>query len=163
MEAVGIHERCDLWDHVLVRWSSTSEDIARICAGRLVYLASPVTDRIRSEIGRGCTDWYVVERLIMECAIDLDHLARVGVSAVSPVLLALEMIRARGMGDACAGPMGALDRDYWMRWSAPIQRAAFAVVVVNRPGWDVSSGICAEVETALSANAPVFFQGGMPR
>lgn len=141
----------------LVHWGATPAHIARFCRGRLVYLASPVTARAASESAQGDPGWFILQRMALECALDLDALAREGISAVSPVLQALCMIEARGSSDRMHGPLGLLDRDGWMRWGGPLLRASVAVVVADRPGWESSPGVLAEVKYALSVNMMVFF------
>ena len=141
----------------LVHWGCDPAYVAHFCRGRLVYLASPVTARAVTEAAQGDAGWYILERLALECALDMDALALAGVSAVSPVAQALAMISARGRGDVLTGPLGLLDRDGWMRWGAPLLRASVAVVVADRHGWAGSRGIAAEVEYAIAANMMVFF------
>lgn len=140
----------------LVHWGAAPAFIARRGAG-LAYLASPLTGRIRDR-DAFWQDW---EDIIEECAADLDALAAVGVSAISPVLMALEMIGVRrgGVANMLHGPRGVLAHDYWMRWSGVMLSRCDLVVVADRPGWQVSQGIAREVECALSRNVPVFFMG----
>lgn len=139
----------------LIHWGAGPAHVARHNAG-LAYFASPVTLRFG---GQGEADWYVLERLLREAALDCDALAQAGVTAVSPAVMALEMIRARGLGwDASIrGARGVLDRTYWLRWCAPMLRAASCVVVSDRAGWQASDGIAAEVEQARFWNRQVFF------
>ncbi|MBB4207262.1 DUF1937 family protein [Roseinatronobacter bogoriensis] len=152
----------DLPASPLVHWGATPAHVARFCRGRLAYLASPVTTRAATEAAQGDAGWYILERLALECALDMDALAQAGVSAVSPVAQALSMIRARGRSDILHGPMGLLDRDGWMRWGAPLLRVSSAVVVADRPGWAESRGVAAEVDYALSVNMMVFFAPARP-
>lgn len=146
----------------LVHWGADAAHVARFCRGRLVYLASPVTSRAAEESAQGDPGWYILQRLALECALDLDVLARAGVTAVSPVLQALSMIEARGCSERMHGPLGLLDRDGWMRWGGPLLRVSSAVVVADRPGWAESRGVAAEVDYALSVNMMVFFMAARP-
>ncbi|MGY6705906.1 DUF1937 family protein [Roseinatronobacter sp.] len=143
----------------LTYWGARPDSISRLCQGRLVYLASPITRRL--EVGSEHPDWLMVERIIMECAIDLDALAGAGVCAVSPVLQALEMIRGRG-GKLLDGPRAARDAAFWRKWCAPLLVGSAAVVVPDRPGWAQSEGIAAEVDFALSRNRLVFIYADRP-
>lgn len=142
----------------IVHWGASPAAIARRASGP-AWLASPITLRFG---GEGEADWFVLERLLREAALDLDALALAGVSAISPAVQALEMIRARGLGweRSIRGARGVLDRDYWMRWCQPLFRACTLVVVSDRPGWQASQGIALEVSHALERNVPVFFMAG---
>jgi hypothetical protein len=146
----------------LVHWGATPAHIARFCGGRLVYLASPVTARAASESAQGDPGWFILQRMALECSLDLDALARAGVTAVSPVLQALSMIEARGSSERMHGRLGLLDRDGWMRWGGPLLRVCSALVVADRPGWAASRGVAAEVRFALSVNMMVFFMTDGP-
>lgn len=146
----------------LVHWGCNPAHIAQFCTGRLTYLASPVTTRAASESAQGDPGWFILQRMALECALDLDALARAGVTAVSPVLQALCMIEARGSSERMHGALGLLDRDGWMRWGAPLLRVCSAIVVTDRSGWSESRGVAAEVQYALSVNMMVFFMADRP-
>lgn len=149
-------------DGALVHWGASVDLIARRACGP-AWLASPITRRFNVE---GDVHWYVLERLLREAALDCNALARAGVSAISPALLALEMIRARGEGweRSVNGACGVLDRDFWMRWCMPLLRVCSLVVVSDRAGWSESDGIAAEVDWAMGRNVPVFFMAAeLPR
>ena len=137
----------------LVHWGADADAIAQRVVGQ-GYMASPVTQRfVEPE-----APWFVAERLMLECALDLDALAAAGVSVVSPALQGIAQIGARGGGWLAGihGPRGVNDHGFWMRLTTPLLAASRFVVVVDRPGWDRSRGIAAEVEYALGRNMPVF-------
>lgn len=156
MSARSVFERAfAARDGALVHWGLSVEGIAARGAG-LGYFASPISKRFS---GAGDADWYVLERLIREAALDCDSLAQAGVTVISPAVMALEMIRARGVSARVSvlGARGVLDRDFWLRWCAPLLRASDFVIVSDRAGWSASDGIAAEVDQALRWNRPVFF------
>jgi hypothetical protein len=101
----------------------------------------------------------VAEVLAFACARELDRLAEESVTAVSPVLLGLAMIEARGDGFSASV---LEDAAFWAGWCRPILHACAAVVVPRHPGWDRSDGVAHEAEWALGRNTPVFVYGPEP-
>ena len=142
----------------MVHFGASPEVIAARGRGRLGFLASPVSGRVADEAD---SLWFLLERMIVECGIDLDALAGAGVVAISPVLMALEMIRSRGGGALAAvhGTRGVLAQECWRHWSGVMLARCDFVVVADRPGWQESRGIAREFELALARNRPVFFMG----
>lgn len=125
-------------------------DIVAHCRGRLSYLATPYTKLARYDDG----EFDPTESL--ECAMRAARWARLfaleGVTAVSPIVQAVEMVHA----DFVDQRLDPLDVYFWEGWCRPLLNAAGAVIVPPLSGWDGSDGIWAEVREALSAQRPVF-------
>lgn len=136
-----------LWHH------ATHEDAAQLVQGQQVYLATPYTRPVQQMIAGG---WALRDAELViarEAAAEVAELARLGVSAVSPIVLAVALRHARG-------PMAApepFDADFWTRWCAPILQASGAVVVPDLPGRRESEGIWHEITVSLSRNVRVFW------
>lgn len=145
----------------LLRMGAGPEVVARHATGGLVYLASPVTCRFEAGAQHGgkLDDWLTLDVLLHECGLDLAALAEAGVTAVSPVVLSLSMVRARG-DSLRLDPWGVLDAARWQGWCWPLLARCSAVYVPARSGWWASAGIAAEVHEALGRNCQVFVQAG---
>lgn len=141
----------------LLRTGVSVPDLAVRARGRQVYVATPFTLRLRGRTvyGRGVA----AHRVAVEAAQALDALAREGVSAVSPVLMAVSMIQSRSLSEAPTAQGGYLDHAFWMDWSRRILEASGAVWVPDMDGWQASVGIAREVEWALARNVRVFVEG----
>ena len=115
--------------------------------GGQVYLATPYSRHVTVDgvfcdyksgfMGGVAADW-------------ARRLAVAGVSAVSPVVLAVAMLRE----DLECG-LRPLDHVFWAHWCQPLLLASRTVAVPMIEGWDSSRGIWAEVIWALVANRPV--------
>lgn len=123
--------------------------IARDCRSRQMYLATPYTRVVQDENGAWCAERSGLAGL--EAARWLARLAVLGVSAVSPILQAVEMV-----GSGVEPDLDPLDEDFWTRWCAPLLQASGGVIVPPLPGWDRSRGVWHEARAALSANQPVY-------
>lgn len=125
-------------------------DVVQRCRGRLAYLATPYTKVSVFEDG----EWSPTESL--ECAVRAARWGRLlaleGVTAVSPVIQAVEMVHA----DFIEQQLDPLDASFWMDWCRPLLNASGVVIVPPVPGWDNSDGIWEEVRAALMFNRPVF-------
>lgn len=128
-------------------------DVVVHCRGRLVYLATPFTDRVTDECGGFCLisalDYAQRGAKVSRCfAIE-------GVTAISPIVNAVDLVCADQLDEA----LDPLDRVFWARWCWPLLSAADVVVVPPIEGWQDSSGIWAEVSSALSQNKRVYLIG----
>lgn len=142
----------------LLRMGAGPDAVARHARGGLVYLASPVTNRFEdASRATGADDRVTLDILIHECGLDMAALAEAGVTAVSPVVLALSMVAARGES-LRRDPWGVLDAERWQAWCWPMLARCSAVYVPARSGWWASTGIAAEVREALGRNVQVFVQ-----
>lgn len=136
----------------LVRFGASPERVASVAWGQ-VYLATPYT---REVVGPRGWDRGLSLRMQAYAARAQLRLALVGVTAVSPIVQAAEMVQAAetevGPGE---GP-DSLDPVFWTRWCAPMLAASSAVAVPEIPGWERSQGVWHEVHVALGRNLPVF-------
>jgi len=125
------------------------DTVAIRCRGRLVYLASPFTKLVvgadgHYDFGRGLVAATYAARWSR-------RLAAVGVTAVSPIIQAVEMVH----GDS-PPILDPLDQKFWTCWCAPLLQACRAVVVPPIPGWAESDGVWRELRAALTAGRSVF-------
>lgn len=142
----------------LIRTGCGPVTVARsIAGGRPVYLATPYTKEAVGLDGR----WRYERSLIASAraAMELSRLARVGVTAVSPIVMSAEMVHCEyamtvaGLGE----PLDPLDGDFWENWCRPLLSVCDALVVPDLLGWQDSAGILAEVAGAIERNIRVFF------
>lgn len=149
-------ERID-WDSVhlvhykqasLLLVDATLQEAEDKCRGSLCYLASPYTKRvvIRDE------GWDGMASLEMATAAGLwcRSFASAGITAVSPVIQAVEMIHAD-----FTEWLDPLDEGFWARWRQALMRACGPVVIPPIEGWQQSEGIWRDVVAALQQNRPV--------
>lgn len=130
--------------------------VARHCRwGQPVYLATPYTRRAAGPDGCWCAERS--RAALAEAAREAARLAAVGVTAVSPVVLAVSMVEAEAEAGAVPGPrLDPMDEGFWRDWCRPILDACCAVVVPDLPGWRESAGVWREVRLALAWQRPVF-------
>lgn len=125
-------------------------DVVRHCRGRQCYLATPYSKRATNEAG----DWDFSASLV--CAIEAARwqraLAIEGVTAVSPIVQAVEMVHADVLDEA----LDPLDATFWESWCRPMLDASAAVILPALSGWEESAGIWTEVCATLHAQRPVF-------
>ncbi|MBC7154577.1 MAG: DUF1937 family protein [Rhodobacteraceae bacterium] len=137
--------------HLLVRGVGPDE-VARLAGGRLAYLATPYSKIACCNFGA----WHA--HASIEAAVRAARWARelalLGVTAVSPVIQAVEMVHAN-----VDNPLNPLDAEFWGRWCQPLLDASGLVVVPPIPGWRESDGIWREVRAALCSNRQVFLIG----
>jgi len=125
----------------LIRTSALWE-AARLGKGRLAYLATPYSkialprNGVWSALGSYqagimAADW--ARRFALE-----------GVTAISPIVQAVEMIRC----DA-GKRLDPLDAEFWEAWCLPLMAVSSIVIVPPIPGWGESDGIWHEVREAL--------------
>lgn len=119
----------------------------------LVYLATPYSKRAVGPDGRYST--FLAGAAAFEAALWSAALARRGVTAISPIVLAHE---------ACAAccDLDPLDATMWSRWCAPLLKACDVVVVPDIHGWRDSDGVRAEIRWAAERGVPVFLVERMP-
>lgn len=150
-----------VFEDPLIRTGCGPVSVAQqIAGGRPVYLATPYTKEVVGIDGR----WRYERSLIASAraAMELSRLARVGVSALSPIVMAAEMVHAEhamavaGLGD----PLDPLDVDFWEKWCRPHLNVCEAVVVPDLAGWQDSVGIRMEVSHAIQHQKRVFFYAG---
>lgn len=118
-----------------------------------VYLATPYSLEVTGPDGRWQMDRS--HRMVVLAAMEAARLARVGVTAISPIVLSGDMCHV----DTGLDPLGA---GFWHRWCAPVLNACGAVVIPEIPGWWRSRGVWREACFALGAMMPVFIYGPVP-
>jgi hypothetical protein len=94
-----------------------------------------------------------------QAARELSRLARVGVTAISPIVQSAEMVHAEAFERVRdAARLDPLDAGFWTRWCTPILNVCSAVVVPDIDGWPESAGVLHEVlETLRETQKPIFF------
>ena len=124
-------------------------DAARRLRGRLVYLATPYSRQVIGSDGHWCpvrsTEFGI------RAAMWARRLAGVGVTAVSPIVQAVEMVHC-----GAAGEPDPLDAEFWEKWCRPLLAKADAVVVPPIRGWQVSVGVWREAIEALATSRQVW-------
>ena len=125
-------------------------DVIRHGRGQLSYLATPYSKLARDDDGA----FSIAGSL--ECAARAARWARLlaleGITAVSPIIQAVEMVHADGIDPQ----LDPLDERFWEGWCRPLLNACGGVIVPPIPGWAESEGIWVEVCAALRAQRPVF-------
>lgn len=130
---------------------------AGFCPG-YAYLATPYSLRAVDERGRWCFDRSI--QAMEEANSWAWRLTRAGLSVVSPIVLAAEMVHLEYAGDvAHPDALDPLDHEAWTGWCRPMLSAAAAVAVPPIAGWDASRGVWGEVVSALRAGKPVYVLG----
>lgn len=129
----------------LIRFGATHESVAAAADG-LVYLATPYSRIALNDLGNW--SFHASAEAMERASRAAAKLAKAGVSAVSPIVMAADMCHS----DVTLDP---LDAPFWSSWCAPLLAASHAIVVPDIPGWDRSVGIWHEVLEALSRNKPV--------
>ena len=127
--------------------------VARNCMGELAYLATPYT-KLAANSERFSE--LASERCSIHAAVWAAALAVEGVTAVSPIVQAHEMVMSGLVGDQ----MDPLDAAFWERWCRPLLTASGVVIIPPIKGWQDSAGIWAEVCQALKLQKRVFVIGG---
>ncbi len=123
-------------------------------ASRVVYLATPYSLRVVDDNGSWCPARST--GAAADAARWAWRLTRAGLSVVSPVMLAAQMLQCEYDEDRRhADAIGPLDHQAWESWCLPILSAAGVVAIPPLPGWDESMGVWREAEVALAANKPV--------
>ena len=133
----------------LLHLDAALSDVIARCAGRLVYLATPYSKLARCDNGQfdhgaslGAAFW---------AARWARLLAYHGITAVSPVIQAVEMVHSERLENM----LDPLDAQFWEGWCRPLLAASGVVVVPPIRGWQDSDGIWVEVCDALRAHKHV--------
>lgn len=149
--------------HVIDRWQGR----IWFCAGPTtvaiytdkvspVYLATPYT--LRAQVN-GKWSYEASLHASAQAARELGKLARVGVTAISPIVQSAEMVHAEAferMGRS--DQLDPLDVEFWTRWCRPILNVCGGLVVPDIDGWEDSLGVHREVMWTLrETNRPIFF------
>lgn len=124
--------------------------------GAPVYLATPYSKRV-TRGGKWAHDLSLYASA--QAAREMSRLARVGITAVSPIVQAAEMVHSEvAEGVDGKSRLDPLDQDFWERWCRPLLATCCAIVVPDLDGWEQSEGIYHEVMTVLKdSNRLVFF------
>jgi len=130
-------------DAVLI--GATVDDVAARCGGRAVYLATPYS---REVVVADAWDWGLSMRASVVAAAQIGRLARAGVTAISPIVMATDACHA----DRALDP---LDQAFWSAWCMPLLSACGLVYVPPLLGWARSRGVGAEIEWAIAHRVPV--------
>lgn len=112
-----------------------------------VYLATPYSERVK--VG-GEYDEFQSEFAGSQAAEWLLQLSLYGVSAVSPIVQAVAMLR-----EDQVRALRPLDAGWWEAWCRPLLASSRVVAVPMLPGWDASYGVWGEVICALQAGLSV--------
>lgn len=146
-------------DACLLRRDAGLADVISHARGRLAYLATPYSKNALCD----CGAWRPGASL--EAAVRAARWAKVlaaeGVTAVSPIVQAVEMVHAD-----LSNMLDPLDAVFWEGWCRPLLAASGVVIVPPIQGWKDSEGIWGEVCAALRSNSGVFLiregEGGAP-
>ena len=126
----------------LLNLDASLADVVSHARGRLCYLATPYSKIALCDRGA----WH--QGASLEAAAHAARWAKAlaveGVTAVSPIVQAVEMIH----GDL-ADMIDPLDAVFWEGWCRPLLMACDVVIVPPIPGWAESQGIWREVWAAL--------------
>ena len=129
-----------------VRFGADAGEVARRSGGRVVYLATPYSKLVVDAEGRFCRVRHL--DAVMRAAAVCAELARCGVTAVSPIVLAGTMCDAA----RCLDP---LDEKFWNAWCLPLLAVSGSVYVPEIKGWSASRGVWTEACWALTRGVPV--------
>lgn len=125
-------------------------DVIAHCRGGLAYLATPYSRLVCGDAG------IFDESASYECSFQAARWSRLlaleGVTAVSPIIQAAELLHA----DQLEGLLDPMDAQFWEAWCRPLLLASDVVIVPPQPGWQESEGIWGEVCHALLRNRQVF-------
>ena len=113
------------------------------------YLATPYSCEVRGDDGGWDRGLSVVAQT--RAARWMCHFAAEAVTAVSPVVLACEIVSAD-----FEGWLDPLDDGFWAQWCQSLLASSRAVIVPPIEGWARSRGVWREVCWALSVNVPVY-------
>lgn len=147
------------WDHpVLARFVQAGllhrdaklNDVINFGRGQLCYLATPYSKAAVLECGKWDPG---ASAACSVCAAEWSRLLALdGITAVSPIIQAVEMVHV----DYFEPHLDPLDAQFWEGWCRPLLAASGVVIVPPIPGWKDSDGIWGEVCQALRLNRPVF-------
>ena len=139
-----------------VHFGAGPSTVARFTGGDSpVYLATPYS-KIAQEQGR----WSYERSLYAsaQAARELGRLARVQVSAISPIVQSAEIVHFDYALSITRKPLDPLDADFWESWCRPLLNVSCGVVVPDIDGWAQSEGVYREVMWTLrETQRPIFF------
>ena len=141
-----------------VHFGADPSTVAKWAVGP-VYLATPYSKRVMRN-GKWAHDLSLYASA--QAAREMSRLARVGVTAISPIVQAAEMVHSEVAEGVDGLPrLDPLAAAFWENWCRPMLDACSAIVVPDIEGWQASEGIRHEVFTVLM-NRPrhVFFYAG---
>ncbi|SDW77685.1 DUF1937 family protein [Roseicitreum antarcticum] len=132
--------------------------VARHAPAGIQYLATPFTKLVRGPGGTYCAT--AAFDASARAGLHARRLALAGVTAISPIVQAVEICATRPGIGAGAGLPDPLDEAFWADWCRPLLWASRSVIVPAIPGWSKSVGVWREVVWALDRNMPVFVYAG---
>ena len=139
-----------------VHFGAGPSTVARFTGGDSpVYLATPYT-KIAQNAGR----WSYERSLYAsaQAARELGRLARVQVSAISPIVQSAEIVHVERALSASGQRLDPLDARFWEDWCRPLLNVSCGVVVPDIDGWAQSGGVYREVMWTLrETQRPIFF------
>ena len=134
----------------LLHRDATLAEVITHARGRLCYLATPYSRVALDEYG--AWDPYAS----VDCAVPAAKwaclLALEGVTAVSPIIQAVEMVSY----DYPAQQLDPLDGRFWEGWCRPLLAASDVIIIPPITGWAESEGIWHEACAALRSNRRVY-------
>ncbi|MBS9718972.1 DUF1937 family protein [Pseudohalocynthiibacter aestuariivivens] len=141
--------KADFADSSLLSVDCLLMDALLKCRGRLVYLATPYSRISLNLDGEWCpvrsdAAAFLAAKWAAHCAVN-------GITAISPIVHAVQMVNAD-----IAGAIDPLADAFWSKWCQPLLENSDAVFVPAMEGWDKSIGVWREVCWAVERNAPVF-------
>jgi len=135
----------------LVQRQAVCADVARVAAGRLVYLAMPwAGDLTTDDYGVG----WDLDAAIAAGEVAAWHaraLALLGVCAVPVAAIQSQMLQL----DLVDPQLSPSDPIFWAGWTMPLQRACAVVAILAVPGWDESPEVWAVLRASTAMNVPV--------
>ena len=138
----------------LLHPETSLKEVSKRCLGTMAYLATPYSKVALDDDG----EWNATASL--ECGARAGYWARPlalsGVTAISPISQAVEMIHA----DFRCTRLDPMDAEFWENWCRPLLVASRSVIVPPIDGWDESEGIWHEVRAALMARKCVYLLRG---
>lgn len=141
-----LHVGCDL------------DRVARHATAGIQYLATPFSKAVRAEGGGYCQT--AAFDMAARAGCHARALSLAGVTAISPIIQAVEMCSSRPAAGPGAARPDPLDLAFWETWCRPLLFACRSVIVPDIAGWSTSVGIWREVVWALDRNMPVFLYAG---
>ena len=144
------HELEAYAEDCLLHRDASLADVINHCRGQLCYLATPYSKIACSDDGEW--DSNLSRDSALRAAQWAGLLTLEGLTAVSPIIQAVEMVHA----DLITQQLDPLDVSFWESWCRPLLNASRCVLVPPILGWDNSDGIWGEVCAALRRQRPVF-------
>lgn len=131
-----------------------SPEVVARQVSRLAFLATPYRGAAVDAAGEW--DYRLSYNAQFRPAFEALRLMQVGVTALSPVVLSVEMLHASCEGVQPVPAVDPFDEAIWWPWVLRMLDRCDAVVVPDVPGWAGSAGVLRCVRRALGRNVPVF-------